>query len=428
MSKLKAKASPSEDRSGTMVGNGVLALSPPRLLDGLPTLPDEADIQTLRPQDPGPPSQYLLKFELDAWGSYQADYDDLVNKGYVPVTVLQVLLNDLTVGAERSFPMPRDPALLFPITLEVPQAFLREGIFDVSYQHWYEDIHNKTLSPNTPVRIDTTAPNNQREPGLRGPSNIDQAYLDGNNQQATFLVDLWPDVRLEDQAILYMQDIANIGDVAEFPVLVNAGNQAQNPFEVSIAAEHLRNGQFLVYCRLRDRSGNLGPRSNFLIVSISLEAGVETYQKPLPVSPYVTLWGWINCESLFSRTKPIPVEGLPFTVPGSQNNLLAGDTVELIWQMCSDRFAERPISPPYYFPPVLVSAEGANIGFRIHMNLVDQLIIDELRKNGELPENMEGSVRVGYRVNRAGVSLGVSTNSTFVVSLLKPGNTVCLGP
>lgn len=637
----------------------VLDLKKPRPLGTLRVLDDEDGIQTL----PLIAQVVPLLIEIDAWDEYAEDYHEMVDRGYTPEVVFQVIWNGELASAPVMKVMPKDPAQLFPVRLQIPQALLlAEGINWISYRQWINYVYNEFDATPVPVRVDKTAPNFGNPCPLLGPDKnvtvIDQAYLEQNNQRATFFLARWADIRLGDRVFLYAMPVSDIGTPSEPTVVtvVEASNKQLNPFPVSIERERLSTGRYRVFCRLMDRSGNQGPLSLILDVRVDLGTGIrlpapevplafdglidlqDTYQpvqvripfieqaqpgdrlqaywngrplapvtvqanqvwpidvpvpwgvitaegfvgpfkrlvhyqgirdgvpqdspatsvlvdlrvagpdpegpypenrqlnrvtvknveggdnelgwgdvdrpvtvqvrlynnpivgevlelywgelgrivgtytvkpgdaggalvtfSPVPyevvrqagfgpaipvfywtfnqvnrqrapttpvrvadsalltfqpiegIPPYVSLFGWINCDSLYSKKKPLPPQGLPFFVPG-QDQLDAGDTIELSWQMCRDKFGLDPISPIFYFAALPIAAADAQNGLNLHMNRVDELIVEELKKGNS---NMEGSVRVGYRVSKQDGRRGLSDVATFFVSLLSPGGMRC---
>lgn len=641
----------------------LLSLKVPRIIGLLPLLADEEAIPTLSQFAQASP----LRVEIDLWGGYVAEYKALIELGYEqPEVLVQAIWNGIDVGDATSYELVKDPAELFPIVMELPQYLLTaEGVASVSYKRWIRYVDNITYSDPQRIRIDKTAPNFGNPCPLQGPDKnvavIDQAYLDRNNQQAIFFLDRWSDIRLEDQVLVFVARVQDVGSPAEPLVIqvVNPSTKPSEPFPVAIAGELLSNGRYRLFCRLKDRTGNLGPPSLLLDVLVNLGGGaqlpapwvplaadglidlndtyqpvtvripfieaarqgdvlqaywnnhalsritvqqnqvwpidvpvpweimsldgfvgpllrpvyyqgirqgapldspsievmvdlrvagpdpigpnpenprlkpvvvkglngdnhlgdddvdqpvhveVELYKRPQPgdvlelywgtggsvvstyrvqpqdagervikfpaidyrvvesagagprvpvhywtfngvnrqrspntlvnvesrplpdfkpieeIAPYVTLWGWINCESLFSKSKPLPKEGLPFRVPGNQPDLKSGDEVQLSWQMHKAQNGQLPISPLYYFPPVRVSASAARDGVLVYMGLIDELIIKELQKS---ERGMEGSVKVGYRVRKPDGRWGVAMFTYLGVSLIRPGGAVCLGP
>lgn len=407
---------------------GGLSLSRLRLLGVLPILEDEDGIATLPREKQSQP----LHFEIDAWDGYLVDYNILIESGFIaPEMVFQVLWDDKPVGSPVSKVMPADPAdpSVFPVVLQVPAEYLGgEGVFGVRYELWFKDVENEVRSSTVHVRIDRTAPNQGDKLLLSGPGTINAAHLLGNNGSALFTLKTWPDIRLEDSVHLYFQKFEDVTLPPEAIQMfsVNSANKSQSPFELLLDESLLRKGRYRVFCHLYDRSGNINRWSNVLDVNVEVSglfAPVEDIQ------PYVSLFGWINCESLkHAAAQPgseqeVERRGLKFRVPLPQTGLEVGDRVQLSWQLCSDTVGAFPVdTEPDYLPrtPVAITADGY-----LFMNRINELIIEKLSDYSP----MEASVRVGYRVERTPGRWRASEYSIFGISLEKPGNppAVCNG-
>lgn len=258
----------------------------------LPLLDDEEEALTL----PLERQIIALPFRVKAWADYESDYRQLIADGYEnPRLGFQPYWNDRAVGEVVHWDMTpsveedENGERFFPVDLSVPASKLVPGEGTLKFEVWVEEIFNREPSPETRIQIDQTAPNIGRPCPLRADNVtlIDQAYLDQNGNKATFKLDRWPDIRLEDKVQLFMLDSStsnttNLPFNPLFEVTVNADNKQQNPFLVEVPAAQLTNGRFRVVCRLLDRCGNVGAPSPSLDVEVLLPVPVVL---PLPQVP-----------------------------------------------------------------------------------------------------------------------------------------------
>lgn len=300
----------------------ILMLRVVRVLGLLELLPDEENVPTLSQAA----QTSRLRVEIDKWGSYETEYIYLVDMGYTsPEVVFQMLWDGVEVGETVTKAMTKDPAGLFPVALEMPQFLLEaEGVSRVSYRRWIRYIENKSTADPQLIRIDKSAPNLRSPCPLQGPDDnvsvIDQAYLDLNGQRAIFFLDRWPDIRLEDEVLLYLTPVDEVGSPTN-PIArqrVDASNKGLDPFPASIPAASLSNGFYRLFCRLRDRTGNIGPPSILLPVKVSLGGGIQ-----LP-PPSVPLAG-DGLVDLDDARQPVRVR-LPFI-----DAVLPGDVLQAYW-------------------------------------------------------------------------------------------------
>lgn len=306
----------------------VLDLKKPRPLGTLRVLDDEEGIQTL----PLIAQVTPLRIEIDAWDEYAEDYQEMVERGYTPEVFLQVIWNGELVSSPVMKVMTKDPAEIFPIQLRVPQSLLvAEGISWVSHRQWINYVYNEFDARPVAIRVDKTAPNFGNPCPLLGPDKnvtlIDQAYLEQNNQRATFLLSRWADIRLDDRVFLYAVPVSDVGTPSE-PVVVtvvDASNKPLNPFPVSIERDRLSTGRYRVFCRLMDRSGNQGPDSLILDVRVELGTGGRLPPPEVPL-------GFDGLVDLQDAYQPVQVR-IPFI-----GQALPGDTLQAYWN-------GRPLGP-----------------------------------------------------------------------------------
>lgn len=303
-------------------GENTLALQVVRVLGLMELRADEEGVPTLSQAA----QTSRLRLEIDKWGYYETEYADLVDKGYSPPEVVfQALWNGEEIGEPVTKTMVKDPAGLFPLVLEMPQFLLQaEGVARVSYRRWIKYIDNKSTADPQLIRIDRTAPNFQNPCPLLGPDKnvavIDQAYLDLNDQRAIFFLDRWTDVRLDDEVLLFLVPVDEVGSPSE-PIAiqkVDVANKMLDPFPASIPAERLKNGFYRLFCRLKDRTGNIGPPSILLPVKVSLGGGIQLPPPSVPLAAD----GLVDLED---ARQPVKVR-IPFIEAA-----LPGDVLQAYW-------------------------------------------------------------------------------------------------
>lgn len=285
-----AKLTPHDASEVDMGDNdsSVLSLKIPRIIGLLPLLADEDSIPSLPQSAQASP----LQLEIDRWDGYAAEYKALILQGYTePKVYVQALWNGLEVGEATCHELLKDPAALFPIVTYLPQFLLTTGgVASVSYKRWIQYIDNMTYSDPQRIRIDKTAPNFGNPCPLQGPDKnvavIDQAYLDRNNQRAIFFLDRWSDIRLEDQVLIFAARVEDVGSPAEPLVTqtVDFSSKPMDPFPAAIAGELLSNGRYRLFCRLKDRTGNISPPSLLLDVLVNLGGGVQLPPPSVPLA------------------------------------------------------------------------------------------------------------------------------------------------
>lgn len=134
--------------------------------------------------------------------------------------------------------------------------------------------------------------------------------------------------------------------------------------------------------------------------------------------PDATLFNWINCDAQ-------PWNGIRVQIPGDDQRLAPGDSIELIWQLFAGPAGEGPaLSEKVYFPARKLTAEEAANGVIVNMDRFTDLVLP-VREWGT-PRG-EGSARVEYRVLKANGGVGVSSERILSISLLRPGGLICDG-
>ncbi|WP_460418286.1 hypothetical protein [Pseudomonas sp. microsymbiont 2] len=288
-----------------------IILAAPVPVGVLPLLDDENGALTLALEK----QIVTLPFRVKAWEEYESDYRQLIESGYEsPRLEFQPFWNDRTVGEVVQWDMTpsidedENGERFIPVDLSVPASIFVPGEGRLKFEVWVDEIFNRELSPEARVRIDQMAPNMGRPCPLRedNVTVIDEAYLEQNGNKATFKIDRWDDIRLEDKVQLFLLD-SSVSDTTNLPfnpsceVDVNVDNKRQNPFLVDVPAAKLTNGMFRVVCRLLDRSGNVGVQSPSLDVQVLLPVPVVL---PFPQVPLAND-GLLDLED--ART-PVQVE------------------------------------------------------------------------------------------------------------------------
>lgn len=465
---------PERTISHTAAGQLAFVPAAPRIEGLLPLLEDEDGI----PRLPRALQNQPVRMLVDAWSWYDSDYQAQIETGnLLPQIVFTMLRNGEPIGLPRVMAMAPDAASMFPVTLEVPaQVPPQEGVFSYQFAYFIRSAEesNAVTSDAAGVRHDRTAPNGWEQIMISGPALIDRAHLDANGGRARFELPQWGDIKLEDEVLLFAQPFDDV-TLPLTPILTSRVTPAeleQASLALLIDEAMLVNGRYRVSCHLQDRSGNVNRFSQVLDVTVDLDAQVQPLLPIETLTPYVSIFGWINCQSLeqvrldAAANPPPAVAGLKFRVPLPQEGVQVGDRVELAWQVSWDRFGEDPIAAIVHLPAVPLPATGELLMPQINTLLLEAmdrvvvlkqeriellrrlhaagnlteaelilnagklgLALDKLRvlvaQTGTTQPPMEGSVQVGYRVSAAaGRRLSAKPLSVFS-SLQKPGGAWC---
>nr|WP_314877447.1 hypothetical protein [uncultured Pseudomonas sp.] len=448
-------------------------LAPPRIPAALPLTADEDDIALL----PRTLQSSPVELEVDAWGWYSDEYQALTDQGVTePEIVLRVLVDGVHRGVDWIAIMQPDPAAMFPIKLQVTLP-RQHTTFGIQYEYYIRSLGNELRSENAALRFDRVAPNEADPFVVSGPGLIDRAHLNANGGMARFELPRWDDIRIEDEAALYFQPFDDV-DFPSTPIqttVITPANKPQRPILLWVDEAALGNGRFRVSCHLQDRSGNVNRQSNVLDIHVDLNEDTERLPAVEPISPYVSIFGWINCQSLETvqrdHAKDPARAGLKFRLPSVATPIERDGPVQLTWQVCWDMFGEEPVAPTSFVPgsPIAVPTDRVLLMPRLNDLVVGQMQLAVAGKRqrlaqlrvkyaeGNLTEAelignagkigislaqlrtlvseqteanlpMESSVRVGYRMQDAGGRWRDAATTVFSVSLQKAGGRTCSGP
>ena len=336
--------------------------------------------------------------------------------------------------------MPK-PGNWTPVQGSIPLSYLQSGLYRMFYLVWLDDSGNAEKSHEFNIHVDKTPPNygrQGRQIALVEPDKvIDADYLQRHGDQLKGYVQCWPDVRLGDMIEIYLE--SSLAEVEPFvpvtSVTVTADSKPLPQIDFAVKGDEVRskgNGvRYLLY-RLIDRSGNRGPLSPYLRVTVDVETELaKIFSAPQALDE--TLFGWIMCD-----TKPW--RGIRLKVFSYSEKLLAGDQVELDWTLfrsttgsdesnpvlplVSEKFARHTLSPL-----------EANRGYEVNMNdfknwllipLLKQLD-KEVEEGGGKRKAAECSAELSYIVYRKGAPIGSSLKHVIAISLQRPGGVICDG-
>ncbi|MDH0648646.1 hypothetical protein N5D48_04640 [Pseudomonas sp. GD03858] len=289
-----------------------------QVVSALPLLEDEEGIHTI----PRAAQSRALTVSIpNAWDHYEDNYFPGAKLTF-QIWMSLVVGNGIQslVVPDTEMDMPADPSLLFPISFDVPERFLRtEGVFRLYYKVWVTQDENVSQSLPVDIFLDKTAPNNYR-PGerveLKYPTDfIDDEYLERYNDALVIHIPKWESFRLEDVVEIFIEPTQ--GALA-IPIKVEVVTEPfSDLLEVSIPGDSIRargNGRQFLFYRLIDRAGNQGGMSYSL--PLQLQLGVP-FDLPLPEVP-LALDGLIDLADALSGDVTVEIRAIPELLPGDQ--------------------------------------------------------------------------------------------------------------
>ncbi|WP_367256310.1 hypothetical protein [Pseudomonas sp. stari2] len=228
-----------------------------------------------------------------------------------------------TTVCRETFDTPGEKVLI------VPRDKLAHGIYALSYEVNYGG--NKQYSFDTRVTVDRLPPDDGQSPRalilLDVPGDvITDDYLTRFGE-VRFQVQFYVDAKARDRAIYYLTDNDNPPD-SEQEIREQAFSQQdidQRQLIITIYEADIRvkgHGQRYFYYKLRDWSGNTGPRSTLLPVFVDLKPGPGNLKPPrVPLSAR----GLIDREHAregATNQKAVTVEIDPYDNPDASDKLL----------------------------------------------------------------------------------------------------------
>lgn len=284
----------------------------------------------------------------------------------------------------------------FPMTFEINGLNLTGGGI---HQLYYEvaSAGGTSRSLSVLVDLDNTPPNFGQRPGaLIFPPEIvndgvTESYLADNQDQVIATLTHWPDIRLEDEIVYFLERAPGLANNRLLPAgrTVITQEHLDNPsLEVPFQGEDFRtlgNGNAVAHFYLRDRAGNEGPES-----PPSTVLRIDLTPKPQLLPPLVPLYdqhGLIN--EAVART---PVE---VVIPALEH-IAAGDQIRLHWGSLA-------------LPPITVLDPNANPLLRIPVSY------RSIQGGGN------GTLQVTYDLLRAATPIGRSPAKQVEVDITLPG-------